>query len=333
MGIVKQRRKRLMAWILTIALGVGLWQSSVYATEGTEEESVSGNEIVEDTNIQEKNVVSDPILETKNPVMPMSTEEISMVAQTVSETGEETEVGSETGSETKSGYSISVEYAEESMLVDEFKSTYSYTGVNGAVNGVTDIVDIVDGSALTLYGSSSGGEHELLSWSVHDSGDGLLESGTGKTITLNKYNWSSAANLKVYWQKILDITIGNERYTRTQTDINTNSTTVPVPEADSSNIYQDGKFFSEWVGESGGAITVEFGSMIYENRTIELKGVYNSMTVPESGTFALTVTDDNYILDPSGTWEVNSDGYTYEGGISFYSDGKEYSFVKTPIAN
>ena len=37
MEIVRQRRKRLLAWILTITLCVGLWQGSVYATEGSGE--------------------------------------------------------------------------------------------------------------------------------------------------------------------------------------------------------------------------------------------------------------------------------------------------------
>ena len=34
MEIVRQRKKRLLAWILTLVLCVGMWQGNVQATEG-----------------------------------------------------------------------------------------------------------------------------------------------------------------------------------------------------------------------------------------------------------------------------------------------------------
>jgi len=44
MDIVKQRKKRLMAWILALVLCVSMWQGSVYATEG--DGSVSGGDLI-----------------------------------------------------------------------------------------------------------------------------------------------------------------------------------------------------------------------------------------------------------------------------------------------
>ena len=57
MDIVKQRRKRLLAWILTITLCVGMWQGSAYATEGDESGTVSGNEVedIVETEVEERN--------------------------------------------------------------------------------------------------------------------------------------------------------------------------------------------------------------------------------------------------------------------------------------
>ena len=70
MEIVKQRKRRLLAWILTIALCVGVWQGSAYATEG----SVSGNGV-------ESGEMNQIISETENPVQIIAEEEEPEIAE------------------------------------------------------------------------------------------------------------------------------------------------------------------------------------------------------------------------------------------------------------
>ena len=65
MDIVKQRRKRLMAWILALVLCVGMWQGSVYATEGEGDGkdpviTEGSDESIEPQSVEPQNTEPDP---------------------------------------------------------------------------------------------------------------------------------------------------------------------------------------------------------------------------------------------------------------------------------
>ena len=297
MDIVKQRRKRLMAWILAIGLCVGLWQGSAYAGEVLEEgSSVSGNNAAEEGVMlaEETGTASYPISYSDN-----DTSETLTKQYVINSTG--SDIG------LKNGGSISISSTLDSITL----------------TGKSKIGD----KEYT---------HSLISWNVSASGQATSLIGEGNTISFSNFTPDSNSNtMKVVWQKLLVADMdGTETIYQQKSEDETFATFEfkSVENMSSTEIFsaESGKFFSEWTVEGQGigagntSVAVSYSNFI-EKKTIGK--LYESSVVPATGTYNLT--GGKYILgNSSETWTVGSDGYTYTGGITFVGPGKEYTYTK-----
>ena len=319
MDIVKQRKKRLMAWLLAIGLCVGMWQGSVQATETVEEtgtedfiESVSDNAGV-----------------------------------------------TETPSETDRNYYYYMEYADQ-IADDTFRREITYTKEDGS-SAQAELIQMENGAyaieikdtspvvSVTFKGVSEGSgeyEHSLLSWSAGNSGT-YVAYGSGNTITAGEYgvsgwNWDSISKLDLFWEKILVVMNGDsitEYHESKNTSEGNKCETIRLPSVEAisdADIYdkESGMFFSRWLVQSREGIEVvegneyKFSYADAKNYFTEINLIkeYGDNTVPKGGSFALS--EKSYSLSDSySEWMVNDDGYTYSGGIEFYSPGQTYSFT------
>lgn len=299
MDIVKQRRKRLMAWILAIGLCVGLWQGSAYAGEVLEEgSSVSGNNVAEEGVLlaEDTRTTSFPISYKDND---NGTQETLTKQYMINSTGESKDL--------TNGISISISSTADSITL---------TGKSEK-----------DGKEYT---------HSLISWNVSASGGASEIEGTGNTISFSNFIPDSSSNtMTVVWQKLLVADMdGTETIYQQESEDETFATFEfkSVENMSSTEIFsaENGKFFSEWtvegqgIGEENTSVDVNYGTFI-EKKTIGK--LYNSSVVPVTGTYNLTGSE--YILgNSSETWNVGSDGYNYTGGITFVGPGVEYTYTK-----
>lgn len=306
MEIVRQRKKRLLAWILTLVLCVGMWQGNVQASDVTEG-GIPGKTVININNIEKTDKFK------------------CSATYSISE-----------GDQTKE---VTI---EEAFSIDNINSNSSLTVVGKTVLG---------DDAGTEF------EHRLLKWEVVDGNNKILDSKTREEdsdihiITppssvgeQSSWSWENVSCVNLTWEKILVIThtyIENgerKRSTKTYYQTTPEQTTVEIDLPVVEMVYNGRKFFKEWLDptSSGSVIegdkyTTEFGRL-YEEREVHIETNYDSETVPISGTYLLS-SDEIYVLGNSDErWTVTSgtqsDGYEYEGGISFVGPGVEYSYKK-----
>lgn len=335
MDIVKQRKRRLMAWILAIVLGVGAWHGSVQATEMIEK-AVSGNQ---------------EILEEREATNEESGFEAGSVSDDIIEEPE------------KDLMYYYIEYRDD-MENTDFKREVIHVNQEGTettgqiifsedgFNSV-ELKDISPIISLIFKGTSKGTkgeyEHALKSWTVSYSGG--AERGAGNTITAKEsdnssWSWELVTKLELFWEKIVVVINGDtaeeyyESKSQNVSDNNMKYETIKFPteeEIPDSEIYdpETGLFFTEWYVQRSDREDIEcmegneylFFYDENQNHYTEINMIkqYRSDIVPRSGSFNLK--DNFYILSDSyDEWTVNDDGYSYSGGIEFYSPGETYNF-------
>lgn len=318
MEIVRQRKKRLLAWILTLVLCVGMWQGNVQA-EG--EDGGDGAP------------TSPEVMSTEVPPAEVPPTE-----------AEPTEGGDESAEP-----AVASETGDGTMPVanTEVRLAYSDNDNDGVINITYTIGDSIEklneGNEITIptgtksftlndeYAENYKYKHNLISWTIERSGDKAI-TGSGNTITVGEENWSADGNiLTVNWERIIEVYC-NDSFIGILRECD-ETAALPLPDINGSGeeICFEGMFL-EWEApkeSDEGAVLVINNSELSANYNLVnqmlsrqyLSKSYTSKTVPESGNFRL-IPQMDYVLGP-GIWKVGGDGYSYIGGQTFYVPSEE----------
>ena len=295
MEIVRQRKKRLLAWILTLVLCVGMWQGSVQA-EGEDggDGAITPTEVVNESN--------DPVAasETGDGVMPVAD-------------------------------GCNLTYSDN--LIDSNGVERKFK-INSNETIGTYIVVTNDSTPIELTASSNGYNHVLLNWSMEGSGGGngntaSIAPATGFTWSnCDKLvvTWGKIIVVKegdsvigVCYQK----SIGDDAQPVTLTLLTDNICQGGMFFSGWNKEIEGGQV-------DGNTFTASFDAVKSYYSEVEVSPIYESNMVPESGNFTLNNNQD-YELG-QGKWKVNdgADGFTYEGNISFWvptsTDGTTTSY-------
>ena len=314
MEIVRQRKKRLLAWILTLVLCVGLWQGNAQASDVTG--GMPSNEPKETGIFIESN--AGKIDEFKQSV----TYSISK-----GDTTEETTIETDCINNINSNSSLIV--VGKTILGDDTGQEYEHKLLKW---------EVVDSNNKILDSKTREEDFDINTITPPNS--------TQEQI----WSWDNVAYLKLTWGKVLVVThhimsgeteTGSEKkpyYQRLpeQTDIE-----IDLPQVE--DIFKDGKFV-EWIDtiSSGNVIgsdryTIEFGNSyeeqnLYEEQYLYIEKSFGSTKVPRSGTYTLLLNEMYVLGNTDERWTVTSgtqsDGYEYVGGISFVGSGVECTYTK-----
>ena len=315
MDIVKQRRKRLMAWILAVVLCVGLWQGSVYA-EG--DEPAVEPEVVE--TLGDIETTMDPEVEQENSVMPVADGYNINVKLTdgngnyimTDSTNFNTENGFLNWSTGNSGNSYTAQFNDDSL-----KLTNIYFGYGGYKHNVLEWSYIPkEGSGKTTITTGTISLETIKPENVTMDGttksEYTLEGILGKSVKISF--WEEGTSGDVLSESLND----NGQWT----------ITLPTPDSSMMNS-KDGLFFVGWQQYGEGEV-LKAGSNYSEQyseyeteRYLGLMPNY-SQTVYEDGKYSLLSSCQYYLR--TGKWNVVEDEYTYIGndtdmGTEFYING------------
>lgn len=337
MDIVKQRRKRLMAWILALVLCVGMWQGSVYATEGEGD----GNDPV----ITEG---SDESIEPQS-VEPQNTEPDPNVPVVTNESGDGTsgalyniEInltwinGNEESNST---------WLSEGDISDNWKKNNGSTW-SIANSGNTYSTSAYEKEKLNLsdvYFTNGEYKHNVLNWKYESPTSDVgknewKEQNTGEVSVSNIVPIQSEEGNKYYLTAVLGKSVlvtfwesdasGNiKEDTSLGNSVNIaegdETSSVTLPSVGSKNGFATGWRVEGSSDPIESEFTIEFDKISEFEEKIRV-GAILSKTISSTGKFYLCP-DTEYTLS-SGEWKVD-DGYTYSGG-TFYisSEEREYSF-------
>ena len=300
MEIVRQRRKRLLAWILTLVLCVGMWQGNVQATEG---DVPAGS-----TQMDEGN-------------------------------GEQEIVNTEESPETANSYNVKI-YINGFENVDDGPITTSLNEWDVTNSGGWYASkDNYQGSSLNNVSFTHGEyRHNVRKWYVFENNEkkeikegatlddlgsqsvkGYVEvyAEVGKSVVINWIAENSSDSLAA----AVSVAEGDS------------DTTVKLPVAGNKN-----GFIKQWtideetIDKSEQPYQVNFEAITEFEKNIQAMATLSKQIENEGGTYYLSQ-DVDYILS-KGSWKVNggTDGYTYgnsDGNIKFYVPREgEYSFGK-----
>lgn len=319
MEIVRQRKKRLLAWILTLILCVGMWQGSVQA-EG--EDGGDGA------------LTSPEVMSTEVPPA-----EVPPTEAEPTEGGDESAepaAASETGNgDVPVADGFILKYSDNisgDNIVREFGNGVAYTeGSLTIPNSVT---------SFAVSAKTGDYSHTLMEWTI--SGSGANKDQTNEISPGSGCSWDVCTELQITWGRIAvlkDNDVDNNIIAVCTQDKSSNaeSTQVSLP-TDLSNsdlsICYGGKFFSNWIGASGctiaetaNACTIKYSELIGSYNELFIMN-YAGTKVPGSGTYTL-LSSETYTLGASReTWTVGTDGYEYSGGITFVGPGQSYTYTK-----
>ena len=288
MEIVKQRRKRLLAWILTLVLCVGMWHGTVQATEGTD---VTPTEVTPTettpTEGSDESVNPVPTSETGDGTMPVADTEL--IVNIINYKGE------------------NVENISSKLTVGDIQAETSETDSSTFIfTGLTTL-----GEASLVTEGDFQHQHKFLGW--YDGNGKILEKDISTTgITNVRVMFGSSVFIE--WSGYgSGMSYGQE-------EIGTKEVIVTTPSAPTSEgTGEDYQFFEGWKSEmlkeppypNGASVAIPYEAF---EMNIQFYPSYSS-NVEYSGTYALTA-DKTFQLG-DGFWTVAGDGYTYSGGNTF----------------
>lgn len=341
MDIVKQRRKRLMAWILAVVLCVGMWQGSVYATEGEGDGkdtviTEGSDESIEPQSVDPQN--TETVLDPNVPVVTNESGDVMPVADGITYN---------VNINFKNEDGIVLGFGESNFLTNWQESNPGYNngdnkpiswelGNNGQIYGITGYPkDSLNVSGIYFQGNTLGTSdlflHNALKWSYSGS-EGEKEA-NGSTISLsdvqkedtgvfNIYTILGKSLIVTYWEQANSAgTIITENYSETTEQ----KTWTPESPKENQLYSTEGDFFANWSDDDGKPYVVGVAQEYSEfEKSLILKPNYSNEVINE-GTFQLK-SKHKYKLGAAGKWVIN--GYTYESGRDFYvgSDGSSYFF-------
>ena len=295
MEIVRQRRKRLLAWILTLVLCVGMWQGNVQA-EGED----GGDGAITPT----ETMTTEGVSEATEPEKIGYSDNIIVEGDV-----ESTTIISLIGAE----LSITQDFTKE-ILVDSDAEEFK----------ITATTNNYEHKLISWELTGSGGTSEL-----NETGTDK----TIKRNKENR--WSSYDyGLYVNWGKIIEIRDedGNELGVCFQDSFEEEASAVMITLPENFLECKEGLFFSGWVGDiisgsiEGNIYTADFNKLksIYHREVLCKQ--FDSNIIPGSGTYLLNGNFE-YVLG-SGSWKVGNDGYSYSGDQVVYlpADGN-YTFT------
>jgi len=331
MDIVKQRRKRLMVWILAIVLCVGMWQGSVYATEGEGDGkdpviTEGSDESIEPQSVEPQNTEPDPNV-------PVVTSEGGDGTQGETTTYNMKFVLTNTDNEDVSLNSTNFTGKNEFVEWRSGDSGHTYTAQYGAES--LNISNI-------YFESYMGYKHNVLKWkySPLPGKSGEITTGTINVKENIKPNTEAEGNYEEYvltailgksvlvtfWESDASGNIKEDTSLGNSVSIAEGDTNLKVtlPNAGSTN-----GFATEWRVEGkaysiGSEYAVDFSNINEFEKYIQI-GAVLSTTISSPGKFYLCP-ETKYTLS-SGKWKMD-DGYTYNGDRTFFVSTKEgeYSF-------
>ena len=317
MEIVRQRKKRLLAWILTLVLCVGMWQGNVKA-EGDE-------------------VPSTEAMSTEEPPaeMPPTETELTEGGGEIVDPVDTSETGDEDMPVTED---FMLKYSDGISDSDnEFTRAFS----DGVVYSEGSLVIPYNVTSFTVSAKTGDYSHALLEWTI--SGSGGNKGDTNSISPGSGYLWDGCSDLQITWGKIVVLKDNDEDNNIIAVGIQDNSnnsisTQVDLPtdlNGSGLSACYNGKFFSNWTGGSGCTIaeTADACTIKYSEFTSHYNELfimnYNGTEVPGSGTYTLS-SEVIYTLGTSDeTWTVGTDGYTYNGGITFVGPDTSYTYTKS----
>lgn len=314
MDIVKQRRKRLMAWILAVVLCVGMWQGSVYATEG---EGDGKDPVITEG--------SDESIEPQS-VDPQNTEVLYNI--TINLVDENARAVNGKLKMTIDGKMCEWSYGGSGIYVNSSESNITADAFENIISGEDNLEEKVI-------------EHNILGWR-NDKGEMISDQ---KTLDLNKVSENVTSEdgsvekngvaylvlgkyIDITYWEIADSSGGYSEQNQTENHQEKigDVWSISSPESMYSAI---GTFFVNWsTGISGGAEYLQGTNCGYDSLEFETKlDLYAQYTnvISEAKSYKLTA-GTTYQLNDSDSWSVG-DGYTYRGGQKFYvMTGGDYSF-------
>ena len=351
MEVVKQRKKRLLAWILTIGLCVGMWHGSAYATEENNDVSVSGNDASVSPNM---------ISQEENAIMQMSMEDSGTVVD-----GNDTIVMEEVPATDTVAYNVILYACDENGndVIDYLRGDVSggiqadgkliswgfgdsgtemqFSSQSNAITGVAyeNNVAVNDTESLTLV-------HNILGWynkSDVTEGDGLDSSKMvyGDTLDLDqvvKNEYSEDGTTVIGKTCEIYAVLGKSAIVRQPWDDQVTSYSQEALSGDGASFSvtlpdqednMDEGIFIGWrnVEDEGdiqeaynGTYTKAFSEFMNFESNIEFMPVYG-WDISEEGSYTLYPGNIYGLLNDM---EI-ADDYTYKSGISFVIEGSEQS--------
>lgn len=298
MEIVRQRKKRLLAWILTLVLCVGMWQGNVQA-EGED----GGDGAITPTEVMTTEVPPAEVPPTEAEPTEGGDESANPV------------VASETGEVPVESMYVSLLDNHNEMVKSSDDMLFTIDDVPGkfsADNGKYLFAPFTKGDGIYVNGLH---KHKVIEWGEAVSGE--CTATLGKSVVIE---WGVANSQDILTDE-------------TPVAEGDSNTSVELPVVGNKN-----GFIKEWtiggktISNLVKSYQVDFSQSEEFERNIRATATLSKQIENEGGTFYLSQ-DVDYILS-KGSWKVNggTDGYTYgnsDGNIKFYVPSeREYSFGK-----
>ena len=296
MDVVKQRKKRLMVWLLILGLCFGQQGGQVLATEGTGTEDNGSN--VEENITDNGEMLGESTSETEQVgdttvLIPYSDNLVSESQRTFSEGVVLSDDGNLSISVDNSSIEIGATTKEQAHELLEWTMEGS-----GGQEGTGKTVSPISGYSFEYCSNLNVTWGKVL----------VLKDAAGNTIAV-------CAQDKLDQEKNVSL-----------------PETVEEMSSEGMEICHNGLFFSEWVSSmSGGSVKDNVFTSDFQSAGtyMELEiTTYGKTQVPCSGTFDLYDTETYILGNTNETWTVGDDGYEYSGGISFVGPGSSYSYTR-----
>ncbi len=296
MDVVKQRKKRLMVWLLILGLCFGQQGGQVLATEGTGTEDNGSN--VEENITDNGEMLGESTSETEQVgdttvLIPYSDNLVSESQRTFSEGVVLSDDGNLSISVDNSSIEIGATTKGQEHLLLEWTM-----GGSGGQKGTGKTVSPISGYSFEYCSNLNVTWGKVL----------VLKDAAGNPIAV-------CAQDSLEQEKNVSL-----------------PQTVEEMSSKGMEICYNGLFFSEWVSSmSGGSVKDNVFTSDFQNADtyMELEiTTYGKTQVPCSGIFDLYDTETYILGNTNETWTVGDDGYEYSGGISFIGPGSSYSYTK-----